>query len=120
MGARINFCFKTDESDMYIYLYSHWGETTWRQDLAHALDRAKPRWSDDNYCLRIIVDQLSKSGRDEETGYGLGLVQESDILLMDYPVIVDVLSQTINNEGTLHSWEDFIQYQRGYKAGLTV
>ena len=120
MGARINYCFKVDEGDVYVYLYSHWGETTWRQDLAQALETARPRWSDDNYCLRIIVDQLSKSGRDSETGYGLGLVQESDILLMDYPVIVDVLSQTINDEGTLHSWEDFIQYQRGYKAGLTV
>ena len=63
MGARINYCFKVDEGDVYVYLYSHWGETTWRQDLAQALDTARPRWSDDNYCLRIIVDQLSKAGQ---------------------------------------------------------
>lgn len=112
MGARINFCFKTDDSDTLIYLYSHWGADTWRHDLASALDQARPRWEDDNYCLRIIIDQLTKNGRDQETGYGLGIVQQSDMINMDYPVLVNVLSQIVNDEGHEHSWESFIEYQQ--------
>jgi hypothetical protein len=114
MGARINFCFKTEENnDTLIYLYSHWGESTWRNDLANALDQANPRWEDNNYCLRIIIDQLTKDGRDKETGYGIGIVQQSEIENMDYPVLVNVLSQTVTDEGDQQGWSSFIQQYKG-------
>ena len=36
MGARINFVFD-DGTDSLVNLYSHWGESNWKDDLVHAL-----------------------------------------------------------------------------------
>ena len=42
-------------------------------DLAAALEEARPRWDDESYFNRILVDQLFRSMRDSETGAGIGL-----------------------------------------------
>jgi hypothetical protein len=111
MGARINFVFKTNLDEPYLVLYSHWGETEWRKDLAQALDFARPRWTDDSYCLRIIIDQLTKDARDSETGYGLFLAKQNELDFLDYPVIIDTQAQWVQDEGGQHSWNSFIEYQ---------
>ena len=111
MGARINFVFKTNLDEPYLVLYSHWGETEWRKDLAQALEFAKPRWTDDSYCLRIIIDQLTKDGRDSETGFGLFLAKQNELDFLDYPVIIDTQAQWVEDEGHKHSWSSFIEYQ---------
>lgn len=110
MGARINYVFKTNMDTPYITLYSHWGETGWRTDLANALQAARPRWSDSSYSLRIIIDQLTKSARDEETGFGIFLANPEDLAFLDYPVIVDVQAWWVQDETGEHSWADFINY----------
>ena len=112
MGARINFVFKTNLDEPYLVLYSHWGETEWRKDLAQALDFARPRWTDDSYCLRIIIDQLTKDGRDSETGFGLFLAKQNELDFLDYPVIIDIQAQWVQDEGNKHSWNSFIEYQQ--------
>jgi hypothetical protein len=94
----------------YLVLYSHWGETTWRKDLALALEAARPRWTDDSYSLRIIIDQLTKDSRDEKTGHGIFLANSEDLAFLDYPVIVDTQAMTVNDESGEHSWNDFINY----------
>ena len=111
MGARINFVFKTNLDEPYLVLYSHWGETEWRKDLAQALEFAKPRWTDDSYCLRIIIDQLTKDGRDSETGFGLFLAKQNELAFLDYPVVIDTQAQWVEDEGHKHSWSSFIEYQ---------
>ena len=110
MGARINFLFKTNMDTPYLALYSHWGETTWREDLANALEKARPRWNDDSYALRIIIDQLTKDSRDSETGYGIFLCPAEEIVLLDFPVIIDMQAQYVNDSGTEHSWNSFCEY----------
>lgn len=69
MGDRRMAEIKT--SDGSLYVYGHW----WGSDLPElALDAvaaAKPRLGDEAYWTRIVVDQLTKFGRDKETGYGL-------------------------------------------------
>jgi hypothetical protein len=110
MGARINYVFKANMDQPYITLYSHWGETTWRQDLSAALQAARPRWQDDSYSLRIIIDQLTKESRDEETGHGIFLSNSEDLAFLDCPVIVDMQAMTVEDESGEHSWEDFIKY----------
>jgi hypothetical protein len=110
MGARVNFVFKTNKSEPYLVLYSHWGETTWREDLAKALDKARPRWTDDSYALRIVIDQLTKDSRDSETGYGIFLADSDELLFLDTPVIVDMQSQYVNDNGSEHSWNSFCEY----------
>lgn len=96
-----------------LVLYSHWGETTWREDLAKALDFAKPRLSinDASYATRIIIDQLTKDGRDSETGYGIYLAPAN----MDYGdevVEIDMIEQKVNDSGNWHSFNSFVEYQQ--------
>jgi hypothetical protein len=110
MGARINYVFKANMDQPYIVLYAHWGETTWREDLSAALEAARPRWTDDSYALRIIIDQLTVASRDEETGHGIFLASSEDLAFLDYPIIVDVQAMTVNDESGEHSWDDFIKY----------
>jgi hypothetical protein len=110
MGARINYVFKANMDQPYIVLYSHWGETTWREDLSAALEAARPRWTDDSYALRIVIDQLTKDSRDGSTGHGIFLANSEDLAFLDYPVIVDMQAMTINDESGEHSWDEFINY----------
>ena len=112
MGARINYVFKANMDTPYITLYSHWGETEWRQDLARALEAARPRWSDDSYSLRIIIDQLTIAGRDQETGFGIFLSNPEDLAFLDYPVIVDVQAGLVQDETGEHTWDEFIRYHQ--------
>jgi hypothetical protein len=93
-------------------LYSHWGETTWRSDLALALTKARKRLAlgDTPYSTRIIIDQLTKDGRDSETGFGLYITDAIDNYY-DEVVEVDMTTQMIKDNGSWHSFESFIQYQ---------
>jgi len=114
MGARINFVFKTELDKPNIVLYSHWGETSWREDLAIAIDKAKSRikLGDIPYATRIIIDQLTKDGRDSETGYGISLATDEEIQdgFFDFPVQIDMTTQMVNDSGHWHSFESFVEY----------
>lgn len=62
---------------------------------------AKPRWGDDPYALRIIVDQLTKGGRDEETGYGLMLKPDAEDSYNDNnpSVVIDLAQRSMQVRG---------------------
>jgi len=122
MGARVHFIFKTELDKPNIVLYSHWGEDSWREDLAKALLTATKRINlgDTPYALRIVIDQLSKEGRDSETGFGIYLADEGEIY-MDTNVEIDFTTQMVNDEGNWHSFDSFIEYQsevKEYHAGI--
>jgi len=116
MGARVNFVFKTDEELPNIVLYSHWGETSWREDLANALLFASKRLNigDTSYALRNIIDQLTKEGRDEETGFGIYLAK-ADQDYFDTTVEVNLITQEVCDDGNWHSFDSFIEYQQEVK-----
>lgn len=110
MGARINYVFKANMEEPYITLYSHWGESTWFQDLANSISAARSRWTDDSYCLRIIIDQLTKESRDVDTGHGIFLSTTEDLKYLDHPVIIDMQAMTIlDTDGTEFGWEEFLK-----------
>lgn len=113
MGARVNFVFKTDANMPNLVLYSHWGETTWREDLGMALESAKPRLSigDISYATRIIIDKLTKEGRDSETGFGIYLAPV-DMDFGDLVVEIDMTKQMVNDSGNWHSFDSFSEYQQ--------
>jgi hypothetical protein len=103
-------------------LYSHWGETSWREDLALALTAAQKRikMADISYATRIIIDQLTKDGRDSETGFGIYLADTTENYY-DTVVEIDMTTQMVNDEGNWHSFESFIEYQEEvheYHAGI--
>jgi hypothetical protein len=115
MGARINFVFKEyKEATSHVTLYSHWGETFWRSDLAMALDKAKPRWSDPAYGVRITISHLIGDQWNSETGYGLFVSTDGEDL-GDTTVVVDFANQTVNDTGHEHSFNAFIEYQQEMK-----
>ena len=122
MGARVHFIFKTELDKPNIVLYSHWGETTWREDLAKALLSATKRinMGDTPYALRIVIDKLTKEGRDEETGFGIYLADENTEY-WDTSVEIDFTTQMVCDEGNWHSFDSFIEYQsevKEYHAGI--
>jgi hypothetical protein len=115
MGARINFVLKVYPTEQaHVTLYSHWGETNWREDLAMALHKATPRWTDQNYAARIVVSQLIGDQWNKETGYGLFTSVDGEDL-GDTTVVVDFTKQTVNDTGNEHSFGAFVEYQQEMK-----
>jgi hypothetical protein len=84
-------------SDGSFYIYTHWGGHDLPEDAKAAIKYAEPRWDDEAYATRIIVDQLTKRGRDQETGYGLMLKPSAeDEYNRDNPsVIIDLVNQKL-------------------------
>jgi hypothetical protein len=101
MGDRANIKINTCNNGTSIWLYTHWNGYELPELLKTALIKAKNRWNDPSYGARILVDQITKSGRDEETGWGL----DTEIGDNSYPVLeVDFPSQTVNVQGASPSY----------------
>lgn len=90
-----------------LYIYTHWGGHNLPQRAKEAVLFAKPRWDDPPYATRIIVDQLTRKGRDETTGYGLLLAPDAEDEYNEGnpSVIIDLIKQEltikeITNEGS--------------------
>jgi hypothetical protein len=71
MGDRAMAEIKVKDGSLYIY--THWRGYELPKTAKEAIKTATPRWHDEAYCMRIIVDQMTKEARDQETGYGLML-----------------------------------------------
>jgi hypothetical protein len=83
--------------DGSFYIYTHWGGHSLPEDAKEAIKVAEPRWDDESYAARIIVDQLTKGGRDRETGYGILLKPHAeDEYNHDNPsVVIDLVKQEL-------------------------
>lgn len=108
MGARINYVFN-DGTDHAVALYSHWGETGWQEDIAHAIWMAKPRWTDTSYATRIIISQLISDQWNSETGFGLFAINPNNPELWDTTVVIDMVNKQIDG----HSFDEFCAYHLG-------
>ena len=79
MGARTNYTIiTTDNPAQNINVYAHWDGDESVAIMQSALSAAMPRikMGDVSYATRIIIDQLTKDGRDSETGYGIYIGEE--------------------------------------------
>jgi hypothetical protein len=79
MGARTNYTIiTTDNPAQNLNVYAHWDGDESVAIMQSALSAAMPRikMGDVSYAVRIIIDQLTKSGRDSETGYGIYVGEE--------------------------------------------
>jgi len=95
MGARINFVFD-DGTESLAVLYSHWGENTWQDDLAGALEHAQIRKGDYQYFTRMIVSHLIKDDLMRETGFGIYAIKRTEISeLFDKVVVLDLVNNII-------------------------
>jgi hypothetical protein len=87
MGDRANIKLKIESDKPALYIYSHWSGSELPTLLQSALKAAMPRKGDWSYFTRILVDQVTAGGRDEETGWGLGFWpddNEHNLLVVDY------------------------------------
>jgi hypothetical protein len=108
MGDRITYVFK-DGSDTALALYSHWGASTWEQDVAQALLHAQPRWSDGSYANRMAISYLL-TAHDEilaETGFGIyGIpVNEEPSEMFSATCVIDWQKRTVTHEGNEESFD---------------
>lgn len=97
MGARSNV-YITDSTDAAydhgqrgIYIYSHGSGPELPEKVRDALAFGRGRWDDSTYLTRILIDQITKDARDQETGYGVGLTSGENSFPM---VTVDLGNQT--------------------------
>jgi len=91
MGDRRMAEIKTEDGSLYVYV--HWHGTNLPDMAKTAIVQSAPRRGDTPYETRIIVDQLTKDGRDQETGFGLMLKPSAeDEYNDDKPsVIIDLI-----------------------------
>ena len=76
MGDRRMVEIKTCGGSLFVY--SHWDGALMPALAKGAVRAAKPRWDDQSYAVRILVDQLTRAGRDQETDYGLMLTPNAE------------------------------------------
>lgn len=110
MGDRVVYTIKQD-SNLSLNLYSHWGGYSRFEDLARALEAARPRWNDSSYGSRIIISQLIGDQWNSETGFGLWASTEDGDYGGDHPDInIDFVNKTVSDETGTHTFEQFIAY----------
>ena len=95
MGDRRMAEIRTQDGS--IYFYTHWDGATLPGAAFEAVLAAKPRWSDESYATRIVIDKLLAPYRDQETGAGLMLQPNAeDSYNSDKPsVIIDLVTRTV-------------------------
>jgi hypothetical protein len=88
-------------SEGSLYVYTHWHGSEFPSMARAAVQVARPRLGDEAYWVRIVVDQLTKPGRDQETGFGLMLKPfAEDEYNDDKPsIIIDARSGTVTVKG---------------------
>jgi len=97
MGARINFVFD-DGTDSLVNLYSHWGESNWKDDLVHALVHAQNRKGDYSYFTRMVISHLMKDQMLDETGFGIYAISRSEIANnFDKTVVLDLVNNLLTD-----------------------
>jgi hypothetical protein len=104
MGDRANLAIKTDENDVGIWLYTHWGGDNLAFDLQNALKFGSNRWGDDSYLTRIIVCQIIGDKWNEETGYGISHEEQDN---EHHIIYVNLKNQEVSFNGM--TWT-FMQY----------
>jgi len=70
MGDRANFGFRQSTGNTII-LYGHWAGHGMLENLAAAVEKARPRWSDEGYATRIAISRLVADDWTSETGWGI-------------------------------------------------
>ena len=109
MGDRVIYNIKQKDGK-YVSLYSHWGGSDSRNDLAKALQKAEPRWSDETYCARIITSQIIGDNWRDVLGFGIWASDEPHTYEKWY--VIDMANQEIEGEDTgneMVSFEKFVE-----------
>jgi len=110
MGERTNYTIvTTDNPAQNINVYAHWDGPESVLNLQKAVRAAMPRikMGDNSYATRILVDQLTKDGRDSETGYGLYVGEVNHEESYEYKE-VNLINNTVTIAGMQFELDTFI------------
>ena len=112
MGARTNYTIvTTDNPAQNINVYAHWDGDDSVAIMQNAIKAAMPRiqMGDLFYATRILIDQLTKHGRDSETGYGLYISE--DILTEEQyeRKVIDLVKQTVRVGSMQFQLDQFVE-----------
>ena len=108
MGARTNYVIKTTKNpEQDIVVYSHWDGEESVQIFSKALKHSTTRLGDNSYFTRMLIDQLTKGGRDGELGYGVYVGKVTHEESYDYKE-VDLVNNTVTIGDSKISLEEFI------------
>jgi hypothetical protein len=77
VGDRANFGFRDRKGDT-VFLYGHWAGYEMLANLANAVEKARPRWTDESYATRICISQLVAEDWNSETGWGIQVNELGD------------------------------------------
>jgi hypothetical protein len=77
MGDRANFGFK-QSNDNVVFLYGHWAGHRMLENLADAVQHARPRWNDEGYATRIAISRMVGDEWSSETGWGIYVNEIAD------------------------------------------
>ena len=116
MGDRANFGFR-DSKENIIFLYGHWAGHRMLENLANAVEQARPRWTDESYATRICISQLINEEWPSETGWGINVNELGDnehkvpiinwaaktFTLMEEDLQTEVFSQSLDAFVAKHS-----------------
>jgi len=121
MGDRAVFGFKESKDATPVWLYSHWGGSSQRQDLAQAIIQAKPRWSDSSYATRIAMSTIIGDLWSQELNFGISAGES--FCMPDYDYVLVVVwdkhivemreASNITNLVARMSFDDFIDLAAG-------
>lgn len=104
MGARAQVSIQCNEKDPAVYIYTHWGTESLKEDVQTALAK-KWRWNDYEYLTRIIYDTVVGTEAGTETGYGIGTEEHGDIELL-----VQILpGQKVKIGGISWTFEEYLK-----------
>jgi hypothetical protein len=111
MGSRTNYTIiTTDNPAQNINVYAHWDGDNAVAIMQSAISNAMPRikMGDTSYAVRIIIDQLTKEGRDSETGYGI-YISEDIYMEEQYEYKeIDLVNQTVTVGQMTFSIDEFV------------
>jgi len=112
MGARTNYTIiTTDNPAQNINVYAHWDGDDSVAIMQNAIKAAMPRiqMGDLSYATRILIDQLTKHGRDSEIGYGLYISE--DILTEEQyeRKVIDLVKQTVRVGSMQFQLDQFVE-----------
>ena len=109
MGERTNYTIITTDNPLQnINVYAHWDGEESVAIMQKAIRTAMPRINDVSYCTRILVDQLTKHGRDSEIGYGIYVGEVDHEEEYDYKEI-NLVNKTITVGQMQFSISQFVE-----------
>jgi hypothetical protein len=108
MGNRANFVFVQPNGES-IVLYGHWAGHNMLANLAEAVAKAQPRWSDPSYATRIATSQMIGDSWGLETGWGLAV---NEILDNEHKIpVIDFTQRTfsLHEEDSYHNQDNKVR-----------